>query len=71
MEAAASKRLYDLVESTRQLGDLSIWTLRKHISAGNVKVVRLGRRVFLTAQEIERICSEGLPPLRAETEVAA
>ena len=61
----AADSLHDVFEATRQLGNWSPWTLRKHIAVGNVAVVRLGRRVFVRQDEIERIRREGLPPLRA------
>jgi hypothetical protein len=60
-------QLYPLAKSTGLLGDLSIWTLRKHISRGNVKATRLGRRVFLSSAEIARIQHEGLPSLSDAT----
>ena len=57
--------LYSIDEAARMLGGISPWTLRKHISLGQkVRVVRLGRRVFLDADELERIRREGLPSLR-------
>jgi hypothetical protein len=57
-------RLYSLVDASRQLGEVSIWTLRKHIIRGTVKPTRLGRKVFLSSAEIERIQREGLPSLK-------
>jgi hypothetical protein len=62
--------LYSMQEAADALGGISHWTLRKHASAGRVRVVRIGRRVFLPSEEIERIRREGLPSLgtpRAET----
>jgi predicted site-specific integrase-resolvase len=61
------KNLHALKEAAQSLGGISIWTLRKHVSYGNVAVVRLGRRVFLSSEEIERIRREGLPSLRNES----
>ena len=61
-----TSELYDLAEASRLLGSISHWTLRKHIAQGHVQAVRLGRRVFLRGEEIERIRAEGLPPLRSE-----
>ncbi len=58
--------LFNLVEGADELGDLSVWTFRRHVSAGHVKVVRLGRRVFVRRDEIDRIREEGLPLLRNE-----
>jgi hypothetical protein len=55
--------LLSLVKAADALGGISIWTLRKHIAVGNVKVTRIGRRVLLTAEEVERIRRDGLPSL--------
>ncbi len=55
--------LLSLDKAADALGGISIWTLRKHIAVGNVKVTRIGRRVFLDAEEVERIRREGLPSL--------
>ena len=57
-------RLLGVDEAARVLGGISPWTLRKHIEFGNVKVTRIGRRVFLDAEEVERIRRDGLPRLR-------
>jgi len=64
-----NSRLLSLADATQLLGSISIWTLRKHVSYGNVTVVRLGRRVFLSSEEIERIRKEGLPSLRGNASV--
>jgi len=55
--------LHGLADAARMLGGISVWTLRKHISQGKVRVTRLGRRVFLASEEVERIRREGLPSL--------
>jgi hypothetical protein len=62
----AAKNLYSLSQGATLLGGISIWTLRKHVAYGNVHVIRLGRRVFLRSEEIERIRQEGLPSLRTQ-----
>jgi hypothetical protein len=56
--------LHSLTEATQHLGGISIWTLRKQVAQGNVKVTRIGRRLFLRTEEIERIRENGLPRLR-------
>jgi predicted site-specific integrase-resolvase len=56
--------LYALPEAAKALGGISVWTLRKHISNGQIRVIRIGRRVFLDSDELERIRREGLPSLR-------
>ena len=58
------RSLYSLLEASQVLGGASIWTLRKHIARGTIHVTRIGRRVFLPCEEIERIRREGLPSLR-------
>lgn len=66
-DGTPTHKLYSLDDASHVLGGVSVWTLRKHISSGRVRVVRLGRRVFLDADELERIRREGLPSLRAES----
>jgi hypothetical protein len=56
-------RLLSMDKAAEELGGISIWTLRKHVAAGSVKVTRIGRRVLLTAEEVERIRRDGLPSL--------
>ena len=56
--------LLPLNKAAEALGGISIWTLRKHISRGNVRVKHLGRRVFLDEEEMSRIMRDGLPSLR-------
>ena len=68
---STTSKLYDLFSVAQELGSISPWTLRKHIAQGTVKATRLGRRVFLRADEIERIRLEGLPPLRTVSRGAA
>jgi hypothetical protein len=63
-QSQEDSRLYSLADASRQLGDLSIWTLRKHVFRGNVRPTRLGRRIFLSSAEIARIQREGLPSLK-------
>jgi hypothetical protein len=58
--------LHSLPDAAKSLGGISVWTLRKHISKGGIRVIRLGRRIFLDAEELERIRREGLPSLRDE-----
>jgi hypothetical protein len=56
--------LLPLDKAAEVLGGISIWTLRKHIACGNVRVTHLGRRVFIDEEEMSRIIREGLPSLR-------
>ena len=61
-------RLFDLEEAARLLGGVSVWTLRAHVAQGTVHVTRVGRRVLIRGEEIERIRAEGLPSLRTRRE---
>ncbi len=57
--------LVSLLKAPGELGDdCSYWTFRRHVSAGHVAIVRLGRRIFVPRAELERIRREGLPALR-------
>lgn len=58
-------RLHNVEEAAKLCGSVSPWTIRKHISRGTVQVTRIGRRVFVPSEEIERIRREGLPSLGA------
>jgi hypothetical protein len=56
--------LYSVADASQQLGDVSIWTLRKHVQQGNIRPTRLGRRIFISSDEIARIQQAGLPSLK-------
>jgi Helix-turn-helix domain len=58
-----TQNLHSFPEAAKLLGGISVWTLRKHVWRGNVTVIRIGRRVFITSEEIDRIRQEGLPSL--------
>jgi hypothetical protein len=62
-QTSSEQQLFSVEDAARVLGGISPWTVRKHIAFGNVKVTRIGRRVFLTAEEVERIRRDGLPSL--------
>jgi hypothetical protein len=55
--------LFSFEESARLLGGISPWSLRRHAQRKNIRVVHLGLRVFVDAQELDRIRREGLPSL--------
>jgi hypothetical protein len=59
-----SSKLYPLEDAaSHELGGTSVWYLRKAVAQGIVKPTRLGKRVFLSSEEISRIQREGLPSL--------
>lgn len=47
--------LYPLPEAAERLGGISRSLIYKMIEAGEIHTVRLGRRVFIAADEITRI----------------
>ena len=49
------KRLYSLPDSSVRLGNISVFSLRRHIEAGNIKAVHVGGRVFIPVSELERV----------------
>jgi len=51
------KPLYD-VNSAAQLLSVSHWTVRAYIRDGKLRPVRLGRRVLLAENELERLVAE-------------
>jgi hypothetical protein len=59
------RRLYSLREVAKELGGISIWFLQKAIAQKKMRVTRLGRRVFVTPEECNRIQREGLPSVNA------
>jgi hypothetical protein len=63
-DTTKSQHLYSLEEASRELGGVSTWTLRKHAGQGSLKVTRVGRRVFVNADELARISEQGLPSLK-------
>jgi len=56
MESTAM--LVDVKEAAR-LVSLSPWTIRKYISQGKLKIIRIGRRVLIEPAELERLIERG------------
>jgi phage antirepressor YoqD-like protein len=65
-QIAESGGLFNLEDAAKVLGRISSWTLRKHLRQGTVAAVRIGRRLFISQTEIQRIQTKGLPSLRPE-----
>lgn len=59
------KRLYSLNEAGEALG-ISPWSLRRHIAEGRISPTRVGRRVLLSNETLDKIARQGLPPLTVE-----
>jgi excisionase family DNA binding protein len=60
-----NSELINVDEAAQRTGS-SPWTWRAHIKRGNVKTIRIGRRVLISRAELERVVREGLPSLKAE-----
>lgn len=65
-DSFSEARLYSVGDAAKLCGSISTRTLRRYISNGSVQVTRIGRRVFLRSEEIERIRREGLPSLAVQ-----
>jgi hypothetical protein len=66
VDSDGRRGLFGFREAGQFLGGLSPWTLKKHAQRKNIRVVRLGQRVFLDREELDRIRREGLPSLTAK-----
>jgi excisionase family DNA binding protein len=56
------------IEEAAGLLGLSKWTVRAYIRDGKLQPVRLGRRVLLTEEELERLVTESKMRDSAQTE---
>jgi len=61
------QQLRSIEEAAGLLG-ISPWTVRSYVKTGKLKPVRLGRRVLLAEDELERLVAEGQEPLEAQPE---
>jgi excisionase family DNA binding protein len=64
------KLLWSVKEAGTALG-LSPWTIRRYITDGKLKTVRLGRRVLVEPSECLRLVEEGRGKLPARENKAA
>ena len=54
------------VNQAAELLGISPWTVRAYIRGGKLMAVRLGRRVLLSEDELERFVTEGQQPLQRD-----
>jgi excisionase family DNA binding protein len=47
------------IEGAARLLGISPWTVRRYIATKKIRIVRIGRRVLLAQQELQRIVNEG------------
>lgn len=65
-----SARLLHSVRETSAMFGISHWTVRKHIHDGKIRPTRIGRRVMVSQDEIERILAEGRASSNEQTQSA-
>jgi excisionase family DNA binding protein len=58
--AEPERKLMTLDRAADRIG-LSIHSVRRHVKEGRIKIVRVGKRLMVNTDEINRICNEGLP----------
>lgn len=56
--------LYNLPTAAERLGGISVVTLRRYIAAGAIPVVRIGRRVFVRPEALEKLIKRIERPAR-------
>jgi excisionase family DNA binding protein len=54
------EKIYSVEQASQILGGTSVFTIYSWIKKKQIKVVRLGRRVFITESELKRIVTQGL-----------
>jgi hypothetical protein len=64
------KKLYDLSEVAAATG-LTLGSVRQYVARGVLPAINIGRRRFMRACDLERICSEGLQITDRQKEAAA
>jgi excisionase family DNA binding protein len=57
------------IEQAAGLLGISPWTVRSFVRSGKLKPVRLGRRVLLAEDELERLIAQGQKPEQAQMEI--
>lgn len=60
LKEGSVKALKSVVEAAQLLG-ISPWTLRSYIRLGRIRPVRIGRRVLLREEDLERFITETVP----------
>lgn len=58
-EIRAEKKYYTAKEVANELG-LHINTIYNYIKSGELKSVKIGRKWYITAKELERVATEGI-----------
>lgn len=61
-QPTADARNVPVPQAAAQIG-ISRRLFEKHVVAGNIRVLRFGRRVLVPASEVARVAASGLPAL--------
>jgi len=64
-ERKEPKRLAVGVDEAAKLLGVSPFTIRNHIASGSIRVVRVGRRVLVPMEVLEKVMAEGLGKCRS------
>lgn len=58
-QTIGGRKAFSLKDAAEALGGVSIGFLRLESQRGHLQVTRLGRRVLITAEELDRYLAEG------------
>lgn len=58
----SSKRVHSMDSGANQLG-VSVYTLWAHRRRGTLRTIKIGRRVLIPEEELQRVAAAGLPSL--------
>ncbi len=67
VESPPAGRLWPLVEALEHWGGISRPTVLRAEKAGQLRLTRVGRRVFVADTEVRRIATFGLPSCNVQT----
>jgi len=59
---ASAKRVHSMESGAGQLG-VSVFTLWAHKKNGTLRTIKIGRRVLIPEEELQRVAAAGLPSL--------
>lgn len=57
------------IQAAAELLSISPWTVRAYVRQGKLRAVRIGRRVLLQEEEIQRLITSGLNNPQAQMRV--
>jgi Helix-turn-helix domain len=66
VSAVSIKQLYSIADACKRWGDVSLYTIRRHIGRGEIKTINIGSRVFIPISEVERVEQFGVGKSRKD-----